>query len=61
MRLSNTEFALLSLLAESPSHDYAIEQTIEARGMRNWTESWRDAAWPRLRKRRTGGRRGPIA
>lgn len=38
MKLSNAEFALLSLLVEGPKHGYAIERIIEERGMRNWTE-----------------------
>ncbi|HTV68632.1 MAG TPA: PadR family transcriptional regulator [Rhizobiaceae bacterium] len=35
---TNAEFAVLSLLAEAPRHGYEIEQLIEQRGMRNWTE-----------------------
>jgi len=35
---TNAELAVLSLLAEQPMHGYQIEQTIEARGMRAWTE-----------------------
>ncbi|MDK2981275.1 MAG: hypothetical protein PWQ55_1622 [Chloroflexota bacterium] len=35
--LTDAELALLSLLAESPMHGYQIEQTIEERGMRDWT------------------------
>lgn len=35
---TNAELAVLSLLAEQPMHGYQIEQTIEARGMREWTE-----------------------
>ena len=35
---SNAEIAILSLIAESPRHGYEIEQVIEARGMRDWTE-----------------------
>jgi DNA-binding PadR family transcriptional regulator len=37
-KLTNGEFAVLSLLAEAPRHGYEIEQMIEQRGMRNWTE-----------------------
>lgn len=36
--MTNAEFAVLSLIAEAPRHGYDIEQTIEARGMREWTE-----------------------
>ena len=35
---TNSELAILSLLAERPRHGYEIEQVIEQRGMRNWTE-----------------------
>lgn len=36
--MTNAELAILSLVAETPRHGYEIEQTIEARGMREWTE-----------------------
>lgn len=36
--MKSAEIALLSLLSEKPRHAYGIEQVIEARGMRNWTE-----------------------
>ena len=36
--MTNAELAILSLIAEQPRHGYDIEQVIEARGMRNWTE-----------------------
>lgn len=36
--LTNAELAILSLVAEQPRHGYDIEQAIEARGMREWTE-----------------------
>jgi DNA-binding PadR family transcriptional regulator len=36
--ISNGELALLSLVVEKPRHAYEIEQVIEARNMRNWTE-----------------------
>ncbi|MBN1992969.1 MAG: GyrI-like domain-containing protein [Anaerolineae bacterium] len=36
--MTNTELAILSLIAEQPRHGYEIEQVIEARGMRQWTE-----------------------
>jgi hypothetical protein len=36
--MTNAEFAILSLIAEQPRHGYEIEQVIEARGMREWTE-----------------------
>lgn len=37
-RVSNAELALLSLVAEQPRHAYEIEQVIESRNMRYWTE-----------------------
>ncbi len=36
--MTNAEFAILSLIAEGPQHGYGLEQLIEARGMREWTE-----------------------
>ena len=36
--MTNAELAILSLIAEQPRHGYDIEQIIEARGMRDWTE-----------------------
>ena len=36
--VSNAEFTLLSLLKEQPRHAYEIEQVIEERNMRDWTE-----------------------
>lgn len=36
--MTNAELAIISLLAEAPRHGYEIEQIIEQRGMREWTE-----------------------
>ncbi len=36
--MTNPELAILSLIAERPCHGYEIEQIIEERGMREWTE-----------------------
>ena len=36
--MTNAELAILSLTAETSRHGYEIEQVIEARGMREWTE-----------------------
>jgi DNA-binding PadR family transcriptional regulator len=36
--MTNAELAILSLIAEKPRHGYEIEQVIEERGMRDWTE-----------------------
>jgi DNA-binding PadR family transcriptional regulator len=38
MALTNAELAILSLVAEKPRHGYEMEQVIEGRGMREWTE-----------------------
>jgi DNA-binding PadR family transcriptional regulator len=38
MTLTNAELAILSLVTEKPRHGYEIEQVIEERGMREWTE-----------------------
>jgi PadR family transcriptional regulator, regulatory protein PadR len=38
MLLTNMELATLGLLAEGEKHGYQIEQLIEQRGMREWTE-----------------------
>jgi DNA-binding PadR family transcriptional regulator len=35
---TNAELAILSLVSERPRHGYEIEQVIEERGMREWTE-----------------------
>jgi len=37
-KLSNLEFVILSLVSEKPIHGYQIEQTINERGMREWTD-----------------------
>lgn len=36
--MTNAELAILSLVAEQPRHGYEIEQVINERGMRDWTE-----------------------
>ncbi|MCW5876403.1 MAG: PadR family transcriptional regulator [Anaerolineales bacterium] len=36
--MTNTELAILGLVVEAPRHGYEIEQLIEGRGMRSWTE-----------------------
>ena len=36
--MTNAELSILSLIAERPRHGYEIEQVIEERGMRDWTE-----------------------
>ena len=36
--MTNAELAILTLIAEKSRHGYEIEQVIEERGMREWTE-----------------------
>ena len=36
--MTNAELAVLSLIVEQPRHGYEIEQIIQERGMREWTE-----------------------
>jgi DNA-binding PadR family transcriptional regulator len=36
--MTNAELTILTLMAERPLHGYEIEQLIEERGMREWTE-----------------------
>lgn len=36
--MTNAELAILGLVAEAPRHGYEMEQLIDQRGMRNWTE-----------------------
>jgi len=38
MIMTNAELAILTLVAEQPSHGYQIDGIIEQRGMREWTE-----------------------
>jgi len=55
MPLTNAEFAILSVLAEAPKHGYAIEQLVEERGMRNWTEIGFSSIYFLLKKLETRG------
>jgi DNA-binding PadR family transcriptional regulator len=52
---TNAELAVLSLLAEQPMHGYQIEQTIEARGLREWTEIGFSSIYYILEKLRARG------
>ena len=36
--MTNAELTILTLIAEQPRHGYQIEQVLEERGMREWTE-----------------------
>ena len=35
---NTSELALLTILVEGPQHGYQLEQVIEGRGLREWTE-----------------------
>jgi DNA-binding PadR family transcriptional regulator len=48
--MTNAELAILSLVAEKPRHGYEIEQVIEGRGMREWTEIGFSSIYYLLRK-----------
>jgi DNA-binding PadR family transcriptional regulator len=48
--MTNAELAILSLVLESPRHGYEIEQVIEERGMREWTEVGFSSIYYILRK-----------
>lgn len=53
--MTNAELAILSLIAERPRHGYDIEQVIEARGMRDWTEVGFSSIYYLLKKLEQGG------
>jgi DNA-binding PadR family transcriptional regulator len=53
--MTNTEVALLGLMTEGPKHGYQIEQDIEERGMREWTEIGFSSIYYLLKKAETGG------
>jgi len=48
--MTNAELAILSLVVEQPRHGYEIEQVIEERGMRDWTEIGFSSIYYLLRK-----------
>ena len=48
--MTNAEFAILSLIIEKSRHGYEIEQVIEERGMREWTEIGFSSIYYLLRK-----------
>jgi DNA-binding PadR family transcriptional regulator len=67
--MTNAELAMLSLVAERPRHGYEIEQVIEERGMREWTEVGFSSIYYLLKKlerealvegRLEQGQRGPA-
>ena len=53
--MTNAELAVLSLVAEQPRHGYQIEQIIEERGMRRWTEVGFSSIYFLLKKLEHGG------
>jgi DNA-binding PadR family transcriptional regulator len=53
--MTNAELAVLSLVAEQPRHGYQIEQVIEERGMRMWTEIGFSSIYFLLKKLEHGG------
>lgn len=53
--MTNAELAILSLVAEQPRHGYEIEQVIESRGMREWTEVGFSSIYYLLKKLASSG------
>jgi DNA-binding PadR family transcriptional regulator len=53
--VTNAELAILGLVAEQARHGYDIEQIIEARGMREWTEVGFSSIYYLLKKLETAG------
>jgi len=53
--MTNAELAVLSLVAQQPRHGYEIEQVIEERGMRRWTEIGFSSIYFLLKKLEHGG------
>ena len=60
--LTDSELLVLGLVAEMPRHGYELEQVIEQRGMREWTQigfssiyfvlgSWKRKVWLRRKRR----------
>jgi len=53
--MTNAEFVTLSLIVEQPRHGYDIEQIIEERGMREWTEIGFSSIYYLLKKMEKAG------
>jgi DNA-binding PadR family transcriptional regulator len=53
--MTNAELAVLGLVVEQPRHGYQIEQLIEQRGMRRWTEIGFSSIYFLLKKLERGG------
>lgn len=54
-RITNPELAVLGLIAEKPVHGYEVEQIVEQRGMRQWTEIGFSSIYHILNKLETAG------
>jgi len=54
--MTNAELAILSLVVEHPRYGYEIENVIETRGMREWTEIGFSSIYYLLRKLERQGR-----
>lgn len=48
--MSNSEIALLGLLAERPRHPYEVEKEVRARDMRSWTDLSMSSIYKLLKK-----------
>jgi DNA-binding PadR family transcriptional regulator len=55
MIMTDAELVILSLIAEKPRHGYQIEQVIEEREMREWTELGFSSIYYLLNKLEAGG------
>jgi len=53
--MTNAELAVLGLVVEQPRHGYQIEQLIEQRGMRRWTDIGFSSIYFLLKKLEHGG------
>jgi DNA-binding PadR family transcriptional regulator len=53
--MTNSELAILSLIAETPRHGYEIEQVLESRGMREWTDLGFSSIYFNLKKLEKAG------
>ncbi len=53
--MTNAELALLSLLSEEPGHGYELEEKIETRGMRDWTDIGFSSIYAILKKLERAG------
>jgi DNA-binding PadR family transcriptional regulator len=53
--MTNAELAVLGLVVEQPRHGYQIEQMIEQRGMRRWTDIGFSSIYFLLKKLERGG------